>query len=196
MKIDQIRATGRAACDQELPKPLQPATDLPRRAAPHRGSLRHASDSELAPKTLATPGHHYMLGDCFGRQHLGTQSGRRRGSSSLGQEVKVAPRCPSEGLSEAHRHHTPPESWLGPTSPRSPRGKAGGQHSPGTPASREWAGGPASRSRSCRQRPPGHGTDLVPALVSTDELSAAWRVFRNQNRMFPRCQPAAQGYQA
>lgn len=49
MKIDQIRATGRATREQEPPRPLRPATDLPRRAAPHRGS----SDSELAPETPA-----------------------------------------------------------------------------------------------------------------------------------------------
>lgn len=52
------------------------------------------------------------------------------------------------------------------------------------------------RSWSHREQQPRQGMDLIPALPSTDELRAVQRVFRNQNRMFPGCQPATQGYQA
>lgn len=139
-----------------------------------------------------------MLGVCFGHQHLGTRSScrRRTGSFSPHQEVKL-PLAARPWGSVRHTsttrllkvgQHPPPHIH--------PVARPGGGSAPGAPAGGEWAGGTASRSQSCREQPPRHGTDLVPALLSTDELSAAWRVFRNQNRMFPGCQPAAQGYQA
>lgn len=110
------------------------------------------------------------------------------GSSSPGQEVKVAPCCPSMGLrvGGGGRHIgtmcLPKVVWDPP-----PHNTAPGE---------EQAGGNTGRSQSHQEWPPRHGTDLVPALLSTDELRAAQRVFRNQNRMFPGCQPATQGYQA
>lgn len=50
------------------------------------------------------------------------------------------------------------------------------------------------------QLPAGSGAEAgdgpVPALLGADELRAAQGVFRNPNRMCPRCQPATRRYQA
>jgi len=190
LKTDQIRATGRAAHKQELSRPLRPAMDLPRTGAP-RG--------ELTPETPATARTPLPAGDLLwppapgdlerlrAQHRLLFPTSGGEGCPTLpvrGTQRGTPAPLPSQKLARTHLPtHTPRRvrevAW-----PPEPQLEGSGPVAP------------VGRSPSCRKRPPRHGTDPVPALLSTDELRAAQGVFRNQNRMFPGCQPATQGYQA
>lgn len=186
---------GRGVHEQKPLWPLRTAPDLPRRAAPQKGS----SDTEPTPDTLATPRTSLHAGGWLwppGTEHLELllrqnkllfpQAGGEGCPSLPAQGAQRGTAAPntSQKLSRIHLCTLTP--WQGWEAVWPPRALARGERG-------RWYHG---RSWPHRDQRPRQGMDLVPALLSTDELRAVQRVFRNQNRMFPGCQPAAQGYQA
>lgn len=181
-RSDESHGQSRSCCDHFS------ESQTPRRAAPARGSLRGSSVNSLKPQLLPA------MAPCWGllwppapwnMEHL------------WGQKRLLLPHQEVKGtLTAVAQQGTlvlPTSQKLAGTSPHSsPHGKAGGSTAPRALARGEQAGG---TSLSHWEQPLWHGMDLVPALLSTDELRITQRVFRNQNRMFPGCQPAAQGYQ-
>lgn len=163
LKIDRVRATGSTAHEQELPRPLRPATDLPRRAPPHRGSSRGSSEVELAPGTPATPSTLLPAGGSLWPPAPGDWEQLRA------QNRLLLPRSGGEGGPSLP---VPGALW-GTPAPCASR-KLGGTHLPThrrqSPGRGQQAGGTTGRSRSHRRGP--QGTGRVWSLPSSAQMSS------------------------